>query len=290
MKKVFLIPLIMTVLTLPVVGEETSKKSLETSQVEMVISPKLVDRIMEGYKEGKYRSFLNQMHSQHEEASKKWEYNGVLEDRKKLSTLVQDFNAPAAEELKNNVNKLHEEQNRELVDLCLKEADSELSREIKEMVFFTPSKEQQASLDYLASLATKFKGDGKTPVENKLISIDTEFWLKMLSLDILLTQKKIDADTYKEQRLVLQMEKLNQMKEACQEPDVDLQVKNAIETAYEVYPKVQAVSWTRQHLNHLATGKISPQNETEQKIKDIVVKYNEKENALISKHFAEDQK
>ena len=157
------------------------------------------------------------------------------------------------------------------------------------MVFFTPSQHEQESLHYLSGLTWKFKGDGKTPLENKLIGIDTEFWLKSLSLDMLVAQNKIDAKTFKEQRTVLNLEKLKQMQLACQGQDVDPKIKDYIETVQKIYPKVQASSMTRKHLHDLAVGKIKPQDVVEEKVTTIVVKYHDKEQQLVKEQFPEDQ-
>jgi len=290
MKKFLLLPLIMTALVLPGFAGPTQGKEPQTEVIQAPPEPKFIDEILSGYNDGKYSSFLKRMHENYQEANSNWEYNNLLEERKKLSTVVQDFDSPKASEFKKKMAALHEDENRELVDLCISEPNCTLTREVKDMVFFSPSQHEQESLHYLASLNWKFKGDGKTPIENKLIDIDTEFWLKSLSLDLLVTQSKIDRETYLKQRAVLQLEKLKQMQLATQGQDIDPKIKDYISTAQKIYPKVQASSMTRKFLHDLATGKTEPQNATQEKMKAIAVKYHDKQQNLMKEYFPEDQK
>lgn len=288
MKKFLLIPLIMAALTLPGFAKENATQQPKVETIEAPGQPKFMDDILNGYNDGKYRTFLKRMHENYTDANQKWEYNNLLEERKKLSTIVQDFDSPKSDAFKKKMASLHEAENRELVELCLSESHCPLTRDVKDMVFFTPTQQQQESLKFLSTLSWKFKGDGKTPLENKLIDIDTEFWLKSLALETLVAQNRMDVQTFKEQRAVLGLEKLKQMQLACQGKDVDPQVKQSIETALQIYPKVQTSSMTRKHLHDLAIGKVLPQSDAEEKIQQIVAKYHTKQQELLKEYFPED--
>lgn len=288
MKKFLLVPLMMAALTLPGFAEEKSQ-SLQTEVIQAPHHSKFLDQVLKSYQEGKYTSFLKRMDSNYQAAHKNWEYDSILEERKTLSSTVQDFESHKTDNFKKKMTALHEEENRELVDLCISSTSCPLTREIKDMVFFTPSAQEQESLHYISGLCWKFKGDGKTPLENKLIDIDTEFWLKSLSLDMLLTQNKIDRQTFIEQKAVLQLEKLTQMQLASQGEDVDQKIRNHIETVQKIYPKVQASSATRKQLHDLAIGKTQPQSPLEEKVKIIAVKYHEKSQEVVKEYFPEDQ-
>lgn len=267
-------------------GEEVKKAQIEVNKS---LQPKFMDKVLSDYNEGKYQPFLRQVHESYIDANKKWEYNSILEERKKLSTVVQDFDSPKTDTFKKKIAKLQEAENREIADLCISEPNSVLIREIKDMLFFTPSQYEQESLQYLANLNWKFKGDGKTPLENKLIEIDTEFWLKSLSLDLLATQNKIDAKTYEKRSAVLHLEKLRQMQLVCQDQEIHPKIRGYIETAKKIYPKVHASSLTRKYLHNLATGKSQPQNQTEAKLQAIVTRYHLKQQELIKEYFPEEK-
>ena len=77
------------------------------------------------------------------------------------------------------------------------------------MVFFTASSEEEASLNFIEEVKSKFEGDGKSPLENKLIAIDTEFWLKSNEIEGELINKKMDTSTYISKDFILQLEKLS---------------------------------------------------------------------------------
>ena len=290
MKKFLLLPMIMTALVLPGFAQPQDKQHPQTETVQAPPEPKFIDEILNSYQSGEYDSFLQSVHEKYQDATDKWEYNHLLEERKKLSSVVQDFDADKTSEFKKKMTALHEAENRELVELCLSEPNCPLTREVKEMIFFTPSQHEQESLDYLATLNWKFKGDGKTLLENKLIAIDTEFWLKTLALDVLATQNQLDEMTYLKKRAVLQLEKLKQMELAVQGQDVDPKIKGYITTAKKIYPQVQASSITRKFLHDLATNRVQPANATQEKMKEVVTKYHDKQQKLASEYFPEEQK
>ena len=183
------------------------------------------------------------------------------------------------------INQLHQAQDQELIEICLNNPNEKISHEVRDMIFFTPSKQEEESIEFIHGLSLKFKGDGVTPIENKLINIDTEFWLKGLSLEIAKSQNKMDDKTYQKQYLVLQLEKIKQMEEACQGDLVDVKIKSYVDTASSVIPKVYASAATRKHLTALGKGKIAPKSATEKQMQAVMEKYLQKEEALIEKHF-----
>lgn len=290
MKKILLLPLMMGVFAFPGFGEPKQEIKPQNEIILTPPEPKLMEEVLSHYHGGQYDGFLKQMDRSYEEANEKWKHKDILEERKKLSLIVQDFNSPKADEYKRKLAVYQEQENRELIDLCLSESRCDLTQDVKKMIFFTPSQHQQESLDYVNSLSWKFKGDGKTPIENKLIEIDIEFWLKSLSLDLLLIQNKVDERTYTKQRAVLQFEKLKQMKLATKKDEIDPKIQGYIETVEKIYPKVQECSLTRKYVQDLMVGRVKPQTPTEEKIKAIAVKYQEKQEKLTKEYFPEEQK
>ncbi|MCB1109558.1 MAG: hypothetical protein KDK64_01125 [Chlamydiia bacterium] len=286
MKKFLLVPMLAAALTFPLVAEEDTT-TVEHVKSEKVAPPqqKLIDEVLTDYREGRYNQFLKSIDASYKEKSKNWEFNTALEERKKLSEMITDYQGPKGDVFKQEIAALHEKQNRELVEVCLNNPNEKISSEVRDMVFFSPTAHEQESLDYLHSLSQKFKGDGTTPLENKLINIDTEFWLKGLSLGVALTQGQVDQETFQKQYIVLQIEKMKQMKDACQGDLVDVKVKSYVDTAADILPKVKASASTRQYLTALGRGKVAPKNETEQAMQKIMAAYLQKEGALMEKHF-----
>lgn len=275
MKKFLLIPLIATFLITPLIAQE---KTITPEQ-------KLLDEVLADYREGRYNHFLKEMDSTYEEGNKKWEYNTFLEERKKLSTLVIDHETKKPDHLKKEITALHKKQDQELIKACLNHPNEKTSKEVQDMIAFIPNQKEQESINFIHSLTYKFKGDGASPIENKLITIDIEFWLKSISLDVALTQSKVDPDIYQKQHLALQIEKVKQMQEACQGDLVDIKTKEMVNVAASVLPKVYASATTRKHLIALGQGKAAAQNALEEKLQKITANYLDREDALIAKHF-----
>ncbi|MCB1068577.1 MAG: hypothetical protein KDK56_10390, partial [Simkania sp.] len=103
-------------------------------------------------------------------------------------------------------------------------------------------------------------------------------------------QNQLDEMTYLKKRAVLQLEKLKQMELAVQGQDVDPKIKGYITTAKKIYPQVQASSITRKFLHDLATNRVQPANATQEKMKEVVAKYHDKQQKLASEYFPEEQK
>lgn len=245
-----------------------------------------IETVLKEYQEGKYKNFLEKQHKSYEESHKKWEYNGMLEKRKQLSSLVYD---PLKKEGKKEENSykekllvLEKKIDKELLEICLAHPHDPLCHSVKEMLSFTPSTQEKEALAFLDTIARKYKGEGVTPLENKLINIDTEFWLKALSLDISLTENKIDSLTHKKGCFVLALEKLTSMKKACDMSEEGKHFTSHIEKVSQLYPKMQTVSLTRKHLLSLGEGKAFPQNELEVRIQKVMKSYLEEEKKLIS--------
>lgn len=286
MKKFLLVSLLAMTLTLPLIGGEETAQN-EPIQVEHVISPnqKLIEAVLADYRAGKYNHFLNQADEEYQESEKKFAHNDLLEQRKKLSTMVHDYGIEKTSALQEKIAALHEAQNRELMEICLNHPNEKMSREVRDMIFFSPSNQEQESIDYIHDLSLKFKGDGLSPIENKLISIDTEFWLKNMALEIAHVQNKTDQDSFVNKSLVLQLEKIKQMEEACKGDLVDLRIKSYVDTAATVLPKVYASAATHKHLLALGRGKIAPTTLAEEKMQGVMAKYLEKEAALTEKAY-----
>jgi hypothetical protein len=286
MKKFLLVPLLAMSLTLPLIGGEETAQN-EPANVEQVTSPeqKLIDAVLADYRAGKYNHFLKESDDDYQESEKKFAHNDLLEQRKKLSTMVHDYGVDKTTTLQKKIAALHEAQNRELMEICLSHPNEKISREVRDMVFFSPSKQEQESIDYIHGLSLKFKGDGLSPIENKLISIDTEFWLKNMALEIAHVQKKTDSASFEKKALVLQLEKIKQMEEACKGDLVDIKIKSHVDSAAAVLPKVYASAATHKHLLALGRGKITPSTSAEEKMQAVMAKYLEKEAALTEKAY-----
>jgi len=247
---------------------------------------KLIDKVLHDYHSGLYDDFLKTIHKIYQQ--EKTKHHIALEERKKLAITVQKVNWGQSESLKTKMFNLFEEQERELTNIYINHPDDVFSREVRDMIFFVLSPKEQESFEYLHALSYKFNGDGETPLENKLISIDIEFWLKEFYLNIERARKKHDPLTYQKQHIVLQLEKLRRMKQECDKDKCgNTKIHTFITNACDLIPKIQASSATHNHLIALGLGEIKPKNFVEKKIQDTVIRFISKRRILIEKHFSD---
>ena len=281
--------LIASFLTLPLSGFLIGQQTPQVSQGQEggSHSPrlKMIEEVLADYHAGCYRSFLQRSDADFQKSQTEWKNIPFLEQRKKLSKAISDQGLDKKCEFKQKIVALQEAQDQELLEIALNHPNEKISREVRDMIFFSPSKEEEKSIEFVHALSLKSKGDGNSPIENKLIAIDTEFWIKTLALEISKAQNKIDQDTFQKQLLVLHLEKIRQMRNACEESGNDQETKSCVETAAAVLPKLYASAATRKYLNALGKKKVAPRDSLEQEFQRVMVKYLEKEGALVEKCF-----
>ncbi|MEM8727587.1 MAG: hypothetical protein AAGE99_02585 [Chlamydiota bacterium] len=286
MKKFLLIPILTIASNLSLSGDETSTRPDPVQSKEVALSKqKMIDEVLVEYQAGHYNNFLKQSDDKYHQAEKKWKNNELLEQRKKFSSMIHNYGIDKTDKFKQAIATLHRAQGQELIEVALNHPNEKISREVRDMLFFCPNKKEEESIEFIHNLSLKSKGDGVTPVENKLIQIDTEFWLKSLSLEIAKTQSKMDEETFQKRFFVLQLEKIKQMSNACNNDLVDTKIKDLVDIASTVLPKVYASASTRKHLIALGRGKITPQTLAERELQAVMVKYLQKEDTLNRKFF-----
>lgn len=263
-------------LTAPIVAEE-SIQNMPTSY--------FVESLHQEYRNGKFKSFLEDLHKDYETANHKWKYNDLLEQRKEKSQLLKQYEGEIAHDVKPDAMKkksalLKESRNQEILKLC--SDDSPLSQAMQANLVISFNEEEKKSLDFYSALKNKYKGDGETPLENQLISLDIEFWLKAFSLDLMLVNNQLDLDTFQKQQFVLELEKFSQMKWLCQE---QMELSQHFEMIMKLTPKLQANLLLEQHLEQLGQGKILPQSDLDLQIKEVMVTYLEKRQKLLNEFF-----
>lgn len=233
---------------------------------------KMIEEVVRDYCKGDYNTFLKEIDNIYQKKNKNREYDIALEERKKCVAPVLGHDRDLFSQEK--MGALFEEQERELINIYIDHPDETFSQEVRDMLFFTPSPKEQESIDYLYGLSCKSEGDGSTPLEDKLINIDIEFWFKGFLLRLYKAQEKVDALTFEKRWLVLQIEKLRQMNKECViDESGDVKSKEFIKIACDLAPKLQAISWTRRYLVSLGQGKVEPKTLVEKKMQSVITKF-----------------
>jgi hypothetical protein len=282
-----MIPLFFLIPFMGAIGATAQVPPTEISQVVNIQQTKpgtlLVDEVMKEFNDGKYKQFFSRLDKQFEKDRNEFQMNSLLNERKKVASLPSKH-PKDAESYAKAADTLLKDRDQALIDLCMSYPTSAETTSVKNMIFLTLSADQKQSLDYLYSLKFKFKGDGKTPLENELIKLDVEYWLKSLSLDAATLKQNVSLETTMKQQVALDLEKLDKMKDAALK-DPNSAAGHAILVAYGVYPKYKAMLLEENRLNLLAKGQIAPQSPFEEKAKGVMQSFNEKHLELVNKYF-----
>ncbi|MCH9614690.1 MAG: hypothetical protein SP1CHLAM54_13460 [Chlamydiia bacterium] len=231
-----------------------------------------------------YKKFLANLDDAYQKARSSWDYDDLLEQRKEVARLPKEAFNVSDKTVQEGDEKLLKIRNNALIEACLAMPSYPESASIRHMIFFSPSTAQKTALNYLYSLKQKFHGDGKTPLENVLINLDMEYWLKSLSLETEGLKSKMDPELLKERHLALDLERVEKMKDAAlADPNTD-EAKQIME-AYVVFPKHKEVLVEEDHLYRLAKGHVLPQNPLEEKAKEIMTAYLDSKDKLVRDHF-----
>lgn len=213
--------------------------------------PDYMATIKENFDNGLFKKPLKKGHDLYIETLKKWGFNGDLSRRKALSEVKKNQQITGEKTAKSELFIV--EHKEAILALCEKHAKDPFAKELKKSLYFTPTKAQQESIDTLAKLKDKFQGDGQSPLENKLIKLDTEYWLKSLALTTQLAKGKWCLADFREQMIVLELERIKQMQIACDEtPYPDRTLQHHVDTVADITPQLQARHWANEQVKHLS--------------------------------------
>jgi|GEM_PF-3570479 len=247
-----------------------------------------VKETREAFYSGEYKTFLENAEKTYKKNMKSHTYDSFLEARRdtlKMSASMKEAenNAPSSEYEKKS-DALLSKRDQKLSDLIVSHDSELLAQSLKNSVFFDFSDDQKSSLQMYFDLHNKFKGDGTSPLENELIAIDTEFWLKQRDLDMAHIKGKHTNEEYAKYALVLEFAKLDAMKNAAlKEPSTKL--AHAILVTHAVYPTQAAIVHDQKMLVKLGEGKLSSNSPFEKKLQGIMKQYVQDRTELTAKYF-----
>lgn len=212
--------------------------------------------IRKGYGEGRYDSFFKEM-----DAS----YEGVLENGQigELANLRQGEISDL--QWMDAVQALQKQKNEELLQVVSGQ-DSVFAEKVRAI----------ATPDSLSNLFLKIHqmapGTGKNQDENTLIALDLEYEYKAIHLN---TSEKDSRDLY----YALKMEQMDKMLLASQSFE-DETLKGEVLAFAQNFDDRLAKNWDQMDLRSLMLGKVSPKDQTEQKVVSILKDHYEKVSGL----------
>ena len=247
----------LALLILPLWGEvdplDSAKKAPEESL--------LLDELYAAYKAGKFEDTLLGFFGKE---TKEGGCDSFIDEE--ASCFIFSFELESS--LFDAIEKLKKEQ--EVVKMARKYPDDPLCQEILSLHAFQLSKEDKKCLQTLCSLRNKFKGDGKSPLENRLIELDLQYGLKERALSEVYQEGRLAFEEFQKKSFSLQEERVKEMKEAAMKHGEDQELSCFIEKASSFLPKLEILFFTREHLHALGRGKMAPKSEAERELQKVL--------------------
>lgn len=209
--------------------------------------------VEKSYQAGEYNKFLKSLDEEYRKAGKAGMLSSVFKDMKKWnstkeSELFQDF---------------------QVKEICTTHEDAEICKKIESIANLSLSDNQIKAVKFLNSLKNQMPDKDLDIPENKLAAIQAEFDLKMSLLKLALARKDKNAALDSKKRIVLTLEKFRKMEEAASKFE-DPKWKTLVQDAKAAFEHSYEARSEFAYLKDLAAGKITPKNETEEKIKGLV--------------------
>jgi len=223
---------------------------------------------------------INQFEAQFDKAYQEGQFHPVLEMRSK----GQNLHSRLEQQLEFEMQKLEEERNKALLELCDSTSNLEICQRIQRISSFHLTSIQAESLKYIGSLKFKPLNSSNSPLENQLIAIDAEYECKGLYTDLLFTQGKISLVEKKGMRVLFKIEKMHKMLEAANNSN-EHAIGRFVEEADQIMGPYQAYREDIAALEALAKGTTSPTNPLESQVKEVYLAYQSKSQQLVSKYL-----
>lgn len=228
----------------------------------------IVSEAETSYELGEYDTFLTQLDEQYQRAGKAGILRGLFESAK--STVLTDDALDALEAKKARLASLKKERDQRLLDAISENPDLEIVKKVDTVVFFALPVEQLQALAELQDLKYHIPQTTDGTIENKISSLETEYYIKSLLLDVVRFHN--DAANHTHKKIALQLEKLEKMAIAAEESG-DRTWQQKIALAKQAYKADKAYKIDLESLQNLAKGSHVPKNPIEEKVATIMMDY-----------------
>lgn len=224
---------------------------------------------------------LNVFETQFDKAYREGEFQSVLEMR----SSKEGTNSRLKQKLEFEIQKLQEERNKALLDLCEPNSDLEICKRIQRIAEFRLTSIQADSLKYMASLKSKPLNSSNSPLENQLIAIDAEYECKILYIDLLFNQSKLTLVEKKGMKVFFKIERMHKMLDASN-ASTEHAIARLVEEADLILGPYQEYRNDVAAIEALAKGTATPANLLEDQVKEIELAYQAKVQELQTKFLA----
>lgn len=241
----------------------------------------IVQEVDQSYQKGEYDAFLKTLHEQYETAGKAGALRGIFESAKSAMHKTHHDILTGIKLNRHEIAKLEKERNQRLLQAVSENPDLDIVQKVDTVVFTSLTDEQEDILTELEALKFEIPKTAQATMENKISALETEYYVKSLLLDVGDHMSKEQIQDLERKKLILQLAKLDKMHEAAQEYADPIWVKK-IEKAKAAYRVQSGYKVDYAILQHLARGKVVPQNDVEEKVKEIMMEYLSKREVVLS--------
>lgn len=252
----------------------TSTTPLEGSTAPTTTGRAVVQTVQERYEKGGYDNFFNSLQTEYERAGKAGVLRGLFESAKKTAKPnegdIEDYRAQIAQ--------LEKVRNQRLLDAIAENPDLEIVTKVDSVVFFSQSEEHKKVLAELDSLKFHIPETAEGTLENKISALETEYFIKSRLLDIVKLHDKISTEELTQKKIALQLKKLDRMLDVAREKKNEEWIQK-MNLAKRAYISKTTYDLDLAQLLYLAYEVHVPKNSVEEKVKEIMMDYQNKKMA-----------
>lgn len=260
----------------------TSKTYLHGLEVSSVprSGKEIIRDVETSYSLGQYDSFFMQMHQQYQMAGKAGIFRGIYNPAKAARQSSAQKLPKARENYRNKIKQLNEQRNQKLLEAIAENPDLAIVKRVDNVAFYNEIDDDLDLLDEFDALKLQVPQHAKATIDNKIAALEVEYYIKSLLLDAGAHHKKTNSDLTKK-KIALHLDKFKKMKETAQNYG-EWNVLKKVERVQKVYLADQAYKIDLAALNELAIGKVDAQNTVEQKVKEIMMDYQQQKQSIIA--------
>lgn len=209
--------------------------------------------VEQSYQAGDYTRFLKSLDDEYKKAGKAGIISSVHKEMNKWnstqeSDLFQDFRVK---------------------ELCSENADVEICKKINAIASLALTDQQIEAVKFFHSLKNKKQEKGDNSPEGKLAAVQAEYDIKMALLKLAIARKDKAATLDAKKKIVLNLDKFKKMEQVASKfPDP--RWKALVQNAKAAFANSYEARSEFAYLKDLAAGKVSPKDQTEEKMKELV--------------------
>lgn len=230
----------------------------------------IIAEVEASYQKGEYEIFLEQLNEQYQRAGKAGVLRGIFESAKAVmpvSALLKD-----QKEYRTQLAKLDHERNEQLLQAVQGQMATPIGQKVSQIASSELPQDQIAALAELETLKYQIPQDAKATVDNKIGSLEVEYYIKSLLLDVAALKSGSTPEEVNKKKIALALKKLDLMETTAKEFNDEIWMKK-IALAKEGFRADKAYRMDVEVLKELAAGNIDVENPVEEKVKGIMIEF-----------------